>query len=118
MNYEIATLVILFSSSIGLGSVVFRKLPALSALPEPLVSQKEGLAFRLKRIIKRLNPLKGFSYELFLQKILTKIRILSLKTESKTFTWLQKLRESAQKKKIRENDNYWEEIKKATTKKK
>ena len=71
---------------------------------------------KLKEKIKILNPFKSFSYEIFLQKLLSKIRILSLKTDNKTFNWLQKLREKSQKKKNLENDNYWEEIKKSTKK--
>ncbi|MEM4188766.1 MAG: hypothetical protein QXN56_06465 [Candidatus Hadarchaeum sp.] len=49
-----------------------------------------------------------------MQKILTKIRILSLKTDNKIFNWLQKLREDYKKKKIKkiENEKFWEEIKK------
>ncbi|MFQ6049662.1 MAG: hypothetical protein ACE5J0_01305 [Candidatus Paceibacterales bacterium] len=114
MTTLIAT-IILTGSLLGMGVIVSRKIPVLLELPE-IAERPEGesLILRLKRRIDKLNPFKNFSYEIFLQKILTKIRILTLKTDNKTFDWLQKLRKRAHQKKLRENDNYWEEIKKAT----
>lgn len=116
MSYKITALIILVGSSIGLGGIILRKIPILSTLPKPSVSRKKkkGLILKSKSAIKKVNPFKDFVYELYLQKALRKIRILSLKTENKTFTWLQKLKENVQRKKIRENENYWQEIKKAT----
>jgi len=112
MSSLIAT-IFLFGSLIGIGVMVFRKIPILLTLPEAAL-EKEGLISRLKKEILKLNPFKNFSLEIFLQKTLSKIRILTLKAENKTGSWLQKLREKAQKKKIQENDNYWQEIKKST----
>lgn len=40
-----------------------------------------------------------------------------MKTENKTFTWLSQLRERAQKKYEKKDDNYWEELKKIKDKK-
>ncbi|PIV64895.1 MAG: hypothetical protein COS09_02445 [Candidatus Nealsonbacteria bacterium CG01_land_8_20_14_3_00_12] len=118
MSYEIIALIIFFGSLIGIGVIVFRKIPVLVELPEILPQKEERKLFlKLKEKIKILNPLKSFSYEIFLQQILSKIRILSLKSENKIGGWLQKLRERTQKKKIEENDNYWEEIKKSTKEK-
>ncbi len=115
MNYEIIAQIILFGSTVGLGTIIFRKIPLLITLPEDIVEkEKEPLVLRLKNRIKRNNPLRDFSYNIFLQKILTKIRILSLKTDKKTFYWIKKLREKRHRKKMRENDNYWEEIQKST----
>jgi len=68
---------------------------------------KESAISRFKKKVKELNPLKNFSFEIFLQKWLTRIRILSLKVDNLTFNWLKKLREK-QKKKL---DDYWEKIK-------
>lgn len=117
MNYEIIAQIILFGSTVGLGTIIFRKIPLLITLPEDIVEkEKEPLVLRLKNRIKRNNPLRDFSYNIFLQKILTKIRILSLKTDKKTFYWIKKLRENRHRKKMRENDNYWEEIQKSTKK--
>jgi len=109
---ELIATVILIFSLLGIVIIIFRKIPVLLTLPEITVSQEEKLIPKLKRKIKELNPLKNFSYEIFLQKALTKIRILSLKADNKTFNWLQRLREKYQKKKTEKKDNYWEEIKK------
>ena len=91
--------------------IIFRKIPVLLTLPD-ISLQRESFISKLKEKLKKLNPFKNFSYEILLQKILTKIRILSLKTDNKTFNWLQKLREKYQKKKMENDANYWEEIKK------
>jgi hypothetical protein len=108
---ELIAIIILVCSLIGMGVIVFRKIPILLTLPEDL-PQKESFISKLKERLKKLNPFRNFSYEIFLQKVLTKIRILSLKADNKTFNWLQKLREKYKKTKIEEKDNYWEEVKK------
>lgn len=113
MNFELINLIILLASLIGIMVIVFRKIPVLVGLSEMMPLQKGGFYQKLKEKLKTINPFKNFSYELFLQKLLSKIRILTLKTENKTFNWLQKLKEKAQKKKL-DNAKYWEEIKKST----
>jgi hypothetical protein len=109
---ELIALIVLICSLIGIGIILFRKIPLLLELPETIPSSFnwQNLFFK----IKNLNPFKGISIEILLQKILSKIRILTLKTDNKTSSWLQKLREKSQKKKIQENDNYWQELKKST----
>ena len=116
MSYEIITLIIFFGSLIGMGVVIFRKIPVLVEQPEISSPRGDGKLFsKLIGKIKILNPLKSFSYEVFLQKILSKVKILSLKAENKSSNWLKRLRMKA---KIRKNldANYWEEIKKSTKK--
>lgn len=109
--------IVLFSSLLGIVIIIFRKIPVLLTFPKVTIEKREeGLILRLKKEAEKLNPFKNFSLEIFLQKILTKIRILALKIDTKTFNWLQKLREKYLKKKIEENDNYWEKIKKMTKK--
>lgn len=110
MEELIATIILIFCL-LGMGTIVIRKIPVLVALPEISIT-KEGLISRFGKRIKEILPFKNFSYELFLQKILIKIRILVLKIENLIFHWLQKLREKYQKKKLSQNDNYWEKIKK------
>jgi len=128
----IAAIIFIFSI-FGMGMVIFRKIPVLLTLPETPIEKEESLILKLKKIIERINPFKNFSLELFLEKILRKIRILTLKTDNKTFSWLRKLKEIYQKKtttrpppeggsesqpsagpQIEKNDDYWEELKKAT----
>jgi len=117
MNNEIIATTILVGSLLGIGIVILRKIPVLVELPKTPAefNLKENL-LKLKEKISTLHPFKYFSDKIFLQKILSKIRILTLKTENKTDNWLQKLREKSQKKKFEENDNYWEEVKKSTNK--
>lgn len=115
MNFELIAGIILFGSLLGMGAIILRKIPVLVGLPE-VIKKPSGESFwpKLKRKIKNTPGLKSFSYEIFLQKLLSRIRILTLKTDNKTSSWLQKLREKSKKNKFQENDNYWEEIKKST----
>lgn len=110
---EIISLSLFGLSLIGMGVIIFRKMPALLELPEETLPS-ETVFKTLFSKIKNLNVFKEFSFELFLQKILSKIRVLTLKTDSKTSNWLQRLREKALRKKNSENDNYWQEIKGST----
>ena len=107
---ELVSAIIFFTSLIALGVILYWKIPLLLEMPEVALSPFNWQQFFSK--IKRLAPFRNFSPETFLQKILSKIRILTLRTDSKTSGWLQKLREKEQKKKFGENDNYWKEIKK------
>jgi len=112
-------IIILLACLLGMGLLAFRKIPLLLELPEVLETpEKEKLTFRLRKKIQEMDFFRDFSYEIFLQKILSKIRILTLKTDNKASLWLQKLREKSKKKKINENDNYWEEIRKSTNSRK
>jgi len=109
---ELIATIIFFTSLVALAMIVFRKIPVLLELPETAPSQFNWKELLIK--IKNLLPFRNFSFEVFLQKILSKIRILSLKTDSKTSSWLQKLREKKQRKKFGEDDNYWKKVKKST----
>jgi len=125
---EVIATIVLICSLLGVGMIVRRKIPLLLELPENLQKEDESFNSRLKQKTKELSPFKNFSYEIYLQKFISKIRILSLKTDKQTFNWLQKLRENSKKKTLpsrpvdwqnqetRKNkldeDNYWEEIKK------
>ncbi len=117
MKFESILQIILFGSSIGLGGIIFKKISVLRNLPDDYSQtseKKQEFVLRLKAGIKKRNPLKGLSYEMVLEKILTGLRILSLKLEGKTSNSLQELRQNIKERKIRENDNYWEKIKKST----
>ena len=101
--------IILGISFLGMIWILFQKIPVLIQLSE----RPEGESFIWKLKKKSQNIfVKKFSYEIFLQKILSKIKILTLKTENKTSDLLQKLREKYERRK--EDDNYWDDIKKAT----
>lgn len=102
----------------GMLLMVVRKIPVLAELEE--TSFAPSLKEKSKRedsFWKRLDQITWPSYRKFLHKILSKIRILSLKIERKTSTLLQKLREEAKKKQeIEKNDKYWERLKESTQK--
>lgn len=118
MAVLIAT-IIFFSSLIGMGIIVFPKIPLLVELPKKARGRKKaGFVSVLKKRIGQISFFKNFSYELFLQKLLSKIRILSLRIENRTSDSLQKLREKQKIKKIGESDNYWKNIQKSTKKRK
>lgn len=112
---EVIAQIVLIGSLIGMGVILFRKIPQIAELPETPAefNLKENL-LKLKEKIKIFRYFRLPPYEILLQKVLSKVRILSLKTDNKTSSWLQKLREKSQKKKFNENDNYWEELKKST----
>jgi hypothetical protein len=125
---EIIATIILIFSLLGMVVIVWRKIPLLLELSEDLPEEGDSFGLRLKRKTGELSPLKNLSYEPFLQKFISKIRILTLKTDNQTSSWLQKLREKSKKKsfstrfvnfqkqetrkKKLEEDNYWEEVKK------
>ena len=102
-----------------MGVIIFRKLPVLVQLPEKTYPQdqlKEKEVFSLKRM-GELAPSRHFSLNILLQKVVSKIRILILKIDTKTFNLLQRLREKSQKNKFNENKNYWQEVRRSTRKK-
>lgn len=114
MSYNTIALIIFLGSSMGLGGIIFRKIPVLVTLSEK--KEKNNSSGKILEGVSRFNPFQGFSSKLFLQKIIKKIRILSLKTDNKTLTWLQKLKDDAQVKKIREDEEYWDKVKNGTKK--
>lgn len=118
MSYEITAIIILVGSLFGIGVILLRKIPVLVELPETPAgfNLKESL-LKLKNKIKFLKHLKIPAYEIFLQKILSKVRVLTLKTESKTSNWLEKLRQKSIKKRNNFSDNYWQGLKKSTNQK-
>lgn len=107
MSCELIFEIIFFGSFFGILYFLFRKIPVLVSLPE-IKEKKESSFSLLKRRIKNLNFFKKFSFEKILEKAIFKIRILSLKTDNKTFQWLQNLRKKEKERK----ESYWEEIKK------
>ena len=109
---ELIAIIILFGGLVGMGVILFRKIPVLAQLPE--ISPIPSFNTRIRKFLEKIKIIKHFKlppFEIFLQKILSKIKILTLKIETKTEDWLRKLREKTQKKK--ENEKYWQELKKS-----
>lgn len=90
---------------LGITVIVVRKIPVLSKL------QAEN--YQKARLLARLNGKikEHFSFELVLQKLLSKVRISSLKIEQKSSHWLGKLRQKNLNKKQNSSDSYWDDLK-------
>ncbi|MBU4351092.1 hypothetical protein KKH63_02055 [Patescibacteria group bacterium] len=110
---------IFFGSLIGMLVIFYSKAPLLANLPKtsPVFETRKRVLTNFletaKERIKSLPFLKGFSFEILLQKILSKVRIFTLRTESRVSGWLESLRARAKKKdedKKVKNDNYWEKL--------
>lgn len=113
MNYNLIAQIVAFLSLAGMIGIVLKKIPVLVSLPEEEErKEKKRLIPVLKEKIKKYNPFKKVSFDILLQKILYKFRILTLKADNKTFKILQDLKKKALERKKRMEDNYWEEIKK------
>lgn len=107
---ELIATIILGISLIGMGLILIRKIPVLSEL-SPQKIEGPGILGKLKDKVKSNGALKTFSGEVLLQKILSKIRIITLKTDKRTSTWLTRLRQKSLKKKNNFSDDYWKKIK-------
>lgn len=95
-----------FFSLIGMGTIVVLKIPELKKLPR---LEKEKKDFFLKTLFLKLkDKIVNLNWELWVQKILSRIRVWALKIETKTTKLLLKLRERAKKKK--ENEDFWKKI--------
>lgn len=105
--------IILFFGLFGMGVVLFRKIPALTQLPE--VSGGFDFGVKILKLGEKIkSSIKLPPREIFIQKILSKIRVLTLKIENKTASLLAQLRTKSQKKE--ENDKYWQKLKKSIDK--
>ncbi len=108
---ELSAIIILFVGLAGMSVIIFKKIPVLAELPvEEFENAKilEGI----KKNAKKNNIFKLFSPEVLLQKLLSKIRILTLKTDNKTSAWLTKLRQRSVKERDDFSDDYWKKIRK------
>jgi hypothetical protein len=110
---ELIFLIVLGISFIGLAVVLLRKVSVLSKLSEPEGDLIGLLVSGVKNGTKNLPAVRNFSYEIYLQKLLSRVRVLTLKTDHKTSGWLEKLRQKNHKKNHANNDKYWDELKKA-----
>ncbi len=125
MTFLILEIIAIFSlatSLVGMLMIFLQKAPVLKALPETMTATEGGKRFfsvfceKAKFKIKNLPLLKSFSFVVFLQKILSKSRVLSLKLESKIASWLEALRKKSQannsKKPETESNHYWQDLQK------
>lgn len=110
MNYMNVIFIISLLGFFGMGALAFRKISVLSSLPE---TENKSAVSEIKEGIKKVPFSKSFSGEIILHKIISQIRVLSLKADNKTFMWLKALREKNQQKRLK-NENYWDEIQNST----
>jgi hypothetical protein len=105
---EIISLLILLIGIIGMAVIALRKIPILANLP-----LENGKGF-WPALISQLKEkiFKDFSFELLLHKLLSKIRILALRTENKISHWLLELRQKKIEKKNNFSEDYWDKLKK------
>jgi len=100
---------------LGMGIIIYRKLPELVILPEKSFSPLSFKEFVSE--LRESKPDRVISIELVLQKVLAKVRIIILKSDNKTSNWLQSSRQRSEKNRFGENDTYWKDVKKMTRKK-
>jgi hypothetical protein len=118
MNFDIIVLIVLIVSFLGLSVLIFKKVPALKVMPEPeAIFFKKELKKKIKEKTKEVIKERSNSFEAGLHKLLSKIRILSLKIDKKMSDWITKLRERSLER-TKGLDNYWKEIKASVKKKK
>lgn len=112
--FDIIALVILVIGVIGMVFILYKKVPVLAEL------NTEGKALvvinlwnKTKDKVKNHKYVKAPHVEIFLHKALSKIRVLILKAENKTGSWLVMLRrKSIEKKQSFKKDDYWKKLKK------
>lgn len=97
----------------GIIYVLGRKIPVLLNLPPEPPGEEKEVVEKLKERLLNLRFAKLLSSpELFLQTLLSKIRILALRLEAKTGELLANLRKKSQKKNNnRFSENFWDKLK-------
>ena len=106
----IVTLLIGF---LGMTIILVKKIPVLSKLSAEQAAAPGALK-NFKKRVRENGTFKKFSGERILHKVLSKIRILTLKTENKTAGWLNRLRRRSLEKSIEKkknfSDDYWKKL--------
>lgn len=98
----------------GVGLILFKKVQIIAGMPEAELSKISLVSTFKDEVRKGLRKIPGaekFDYELYLQKMLSKVRVITLKAEGKTENWLERLRK--RRNGHNHDSSYWEELKKA-----
>ena len=118
MNFELIASIIALCSFLGLSILVLSKVSELKEMPEPeLVFIKKEFRKKISEKAKDVLKENSDTLESILHKLLSKIRILSLKVDKKVSDWIIKLR-SRSLERTKGLDSYWKEIKASVKKKK
>ena len=106
MIIEILFLFAAVLSLIGMAAIVRRKIPFLLDLS--FQEANSSIFVKLKDRAKK----NSFSKNALLQKFLSRVRILILKSDNKTNEWISRLRQKSQKNKTKFSDSYWDKLRK------
>jgi hypothetical protein len=101
--------IILVISFLGIAVFLYRKIPVLVELPE-VKNISEPEISKLGEEEMTAERKEELSFHVFLEKVLRRVKILTLKIENKTSNWIEELGHQNKNKNF--NDNYWEELKK------
>jgi hypothetical protein len=110
---ELIAKIVFGGSLIGIGTILVRKVPLLVEMPE---EEEEGIDWKapifklLKWFTRRLKVL---SPGVYLEKVFSGVKKITLIADRKTEGKIQEFREEFKKNKRRRNDNYWEKLKRA-----
>ena len=113
MTGELAAFFLFLLSGAGLYILLRKKIPVLLEFPREDGRDMKYYAMRVTARIQRGRLQEDiFSLNIVAQKILSRIHILALRTESKTNKWLEDLRRQARGQKNKFSEGYWTQIKK------
>jgi len=117
MNFNLIALVLLAISFIGMVFMVLKKVPELREKTEPDINIfKKETRKKIKDKTREILKNNSSSIENVLHKLLSKVRILSLKTDKLVSGWITSLRKRSVERKIG-LDSYWKDIKHSMGKK-
>ena len=108
MILELIALIIFLIGLIGTVVIIRRKIPVLNNLVPEEVEPKIKSLEEIKERIRRNG---SFSLRRFLQRFLSKFKIITLKTENKTSNLLSKLRQKSIEEKNKFSEDYWKRVK-------
>jgi hypothetical protein len=113
MTLEILSFLVSLFSLFGVLVIFFKNYPKILALPEKKVEWKlKEILDKGKNRIKETKPFQKTFWEGYLEKNLTKARILILKAENFLFQKIQKLKEKRKEGKEVPKINFWKKIRK------
>lgn len=118
MNSELIASIAAVCSFSGLLFLILKKVPELKEAPEPeLFFLKKDLKKKIKEKTREVLKENSNTLEGALHKVLSKIRILSLKVDKRVSDWIVKLRNRSLER-TKGLDSYWKEITASVKKKK
>jgi len=103
--------IIFVGSLIGMGTIVFRKIPALTETSE-ISMQGEGFKSLFLKLLSRIIKFQTSFFNLILRKTLSGIKASTMIVHKKTDNKLKKLKQNTTEKNNIRDDKYWEKLKK------